>query len=147
DVARHLLEEIGLDPAAVDEAIADPTTHDDVRADHQRVIAAGGYGVPTLFFGDHCLFGPVLIDPPSGDAAVRLWAAVTAWTEFPDVFELQQPKTKAIEQRIATTFKPYLEARDWVSINRGVEVGFSDQGFSVVGPADRDRSIVAGGSS
>lgn len=139
-VARHLLEQLDLDPALVDAAIADPTTHDDVRNDHDRVVAAGGYGVPTLFFGDHCLFGPVLIDPPTGDAAVRLWHAVTAWTEFPDLYELQQPKTKAIERRIAEAFRPYLEARDWVSINRGVEVGFTDDGFEVVGAADRDRS-------
>ena len=76
----------------------------------------------------------------------RLWDAVTAWTEFPDVFELQQPKTKAIERRIADTFKPYLEARDWVSINRGVEVGFTDDGFEIVGAADRDRSADRRGS-
>ena len=76
DVARHLLDELGLDPAVVDAALADPTTHDEVRSDHDRVVAAGGYGVPTLFFGEHCLFGPVLIDPTTGDAAVRLWRAV-----------------------------------------------------------------------
>ena len=145
-VARHLLEELGLDPAIVDRAIADETTHDEVKADHERVVAAGGYGVPTLFFDDHCLFGPVLIDPPSGESAVRLWHAVTAWTEFPDLFELQQPKTKAIERRIAETFRPYLEARDWVSINRGVEVGFTDSGFEVVGAADRDRTSDRSGS-
>jgi 2-hydroxychromene-2-carboxylate isomerase len=139
-VARHLLGQIGLDPALVDAAIADPTTGDEVKADHDRVVAAGGYGVPTMFFGDHCLFGPVLIDPPTGEAAVRLWHAVAAWTEFPDVFELQQPKTRAIERRITATFRPYLEARDWVSINRGVEIGFTDDGFEVVGAAGRDRS-------
>ncbi len=143
DVARHLLEQLGLDPALVDAAIGDPTTHDEVQADHDRVVAAGGYGVPTLFFGDHCLFGPVLIDPPTGEAAVRLWHAVTAWTEFPDLFELQQPKTTAIQRRITDTFRPYLEARDWVSIDRGVEVGFTDDGFAVVGAADRDRAADA----
>jgi 2-hydroxychromene-2-carboxylate isomerase len=145
-VARHLLEQLGLDPRVVDQAIADPTTHDEVKADHDRVVAFGGYGVPTLFFGDHCLFGPVLIDPPTGAAAVRLWQAVTALIEFPDVFEVQQPKTKAIERRITETFRPYLQARDWVSINRGVEVGFNDDGFEVVGAADRDRSTDAAGA-
>lgn len=135
DVARHLVGQLGLDPALVDAALADSTTHDEVKADHDRVVAYGGYGVPTLFFGDHCLFGPVLINPPTGEAAVRLWNAVTAWTEFPDVFELQKPKTKHDEQRIVETFRPYVEARDWVSINRGTVVGFTEEGFRTVGPA------------
>jgi hypothetical protein len=119
-VARHLLTELGMDPDLVDAAIADPTTHDEVRAEHQRVVDANGYGVPTLFFEDgQCLFGPVLADPPTGDAAVRLWDAVVAWTEFPYLYELQRPKTPADEQVIAEAFRPYLQARDWVSINRG----------------------------
>jgi hypothetical protein len=113
----------------------DQSTHDEIKADHNRVMDVGGYGVPTLFFGDHALFGPVLIDPPSGDAAMRLWNAVTAWTEFPYLYELQQPKRKRDEQAIATAFKPYLEARDWISINRGNEVGFTDEGFEARGPA------------
>ena len=124
-VARELLTEIGLDPATVDEAIADPTTHDDIHADHQRVVDAGGYGVPTLFFGDQCLFGPVLIDPPEGPAALRLWNTVTGWLEFPHLFELQRPKSVAHQVAIAKSFEPYLNARDWVSINRGQVVDFS----------------------
>ncbi len=140
EVARELLVELGLDPGLVDESIADTTTNDEVLADHQRVVDAAGYGVPTLFFGEHCLFGPVLVDPPEGEAALRLWEAVTAWVEFPDLFELQQPKTREMEQRIAEVFKPYLNARDWVSINRGEEIAFTEDGFQRVGPADRDRS-------
>jgi 2-hydroxychromene-2-carboxylate isomerase len=131
-VARHLLEEIGLDPATVDEAIDDPTTHDEVRVEHDRVVAAGGYGVPTLFFpefpnadGDpECFFGPVVMDPPTGDAAMRLWDATAAWLEFPYLFELQRPKNLEHGRKIADTFRPYLEARDWVSINRGKVIAF-----------------------
>ena len=124
-VARHLLEGLGMDPALVDEAIGDPTTTDEVMADHQRVVGAAGYGVPTLFFPDgQCLFGPVLIDPPMGDAAVRLWEAVVAWTEFPHLYELQRPKTADDLGLIVETFRPYVEARDWVSINRGEVIDF-----------------------
>ena len=124
DVARALLGEIGLDPATVDAALDDPTTHDEVRAEHDRVVAAGGFGVPTLFFGDQALFGPVLIDPPTGAEALRLWDAVTAWLEFPHLYEIQRPKARNDEQVIAEVFRPYIEARDWVSINRGKVIEF-----------------------
>lgn len=126
-VAQHLLGELGFDPDVVEQAIADPTTGEEVMADHTRVVDAGGYGVPTLFFPDgQCLFGPVLIDQPTGDAALRLWDAVTAWTEFPHLYELQRPKTWDDQQAITETFRPYLEARDWVSINRGEVIGFDE---------------------
>ena len=71
---------------------------------------------------------PVLIDPPTGEAALRLWNAVVAWTEFPHLYELQRPKTAADGQAITETFRPYLEARDWVSINRGEVVKFPPRG-------------------
>ena len=140
EVARELLAELGFDPAIVDAAIADDTTNDEVLAEHRRVTEAAGYGAPTLFFGDHCLFGPVVVNPPLDAAAVRLWEAVTAWVEFPDLFELQQPKTREMERRITDVFEPYLNARDWVSINRGEEIAFTEDGFQRVGPAGRDRS-------
>jgi 2-hydroxychromene-2-carboxylate isomerase len=130
-VAQHLLEELGFDPGLVDQAMADPTTSDEVMAEHQRVLEAGGYGVPTMFFPDgQCLFGPVLIDPPTGQAARRLWDAVVAWMEFPHLYELQRPKTRDDEQLISETFRPYLEARDWVSINRGEVISFGARGAS-----------------
>ena len=135
-VAQHLLEELGFDPGLVDQAIADPTTSDEVMAEHQRVLDAGGYGVPTMFFPDgQCLFGPVLIDPPTRQAARRLWDAVVAWTEFPHLYELQRPKTRDDEQLITETFRPYLEARDWVSINRGEIISFGAPAASSTGKA------------
>jgi 2-hydroxychromene-2-carboxylate isomerase len=117
EVAEHLVAEMGLNPTLVGEAIEDPTTNDEVKADHDRVVALGGWGVPTLVFHDtHALFGPVLIDPPTGPAAVRLWALVTAWLEFPHLYEIQHPKKREDMQAIERAFRPYLEARDWVSI-------------------------------
>ncbi|MGH1503533.1 MAG: DsbA family protein [Acidimicrobiales bacterium] len=132
DGAREILTEIGEDPDLVDAAMADPTTHDEIKSEHDKVVAAEGFGVPTMFFGagteaEQCLFGPVLIDPPSGDAADRLWTAVSAWVEFPHLYELQRPKTAADHQAIARTFEPYLANRDWVSINRGKEVTFEGE--------------------
>ena len=126
DVARYLLEEIGMDPSIVDESLLDESTHEEIKVDHQRVIDAGGYGVPTLFFGDHPLYGPVLIDPPEGERAMRLWDTVVSWLEFPDLYEMQKLKSLQDQGRIAETFRPYLEARDWVSINRGKVINFDD---------------------
>jgi 2-hydroxychromene-2-carboxylate isomerase len=133
EVAEELVSGLGLDPALVRQAIADPTTHDDVKADHDRVTGLGGWGVPTLVFpsgpddpdavsapdaGERALFGPVLIDPPSGEAAVRLWRLLTGWLEFPALYEVQRPKRQPDLQAIATTFRPYLEARDWITIQK-----------------------------
>jgi 2-hydroxychromene-2-carboxylate isomerase len=128
EVARRLLTDIGLEPGLLDAALADETTHDDVRADHQRVLDAGGFGVPTLFFaGGQCLFGPVLVDPPAGVDAVRLWNVVAGMAELPHVYELQRPKAKADEALIAQRLQPYLRGRDWVSVDRGqiIDVGSS----------------------
>jgi 2-hydroxychromene-2-carboxylate isomerase len=119
EVAEELLVEMGLDPGIVAAAIADPTTHDEVRAEHERVAALGTFGVPTMFFDDgQALFGPVLIDPPTAAAAVRLWDHVVGWLEFPHVYELQRPKQRADVEAIADAFAPYLEARDWVTIQK-----------------------------
>ena len=91
EVARHLLEELGLDPGLVDEALADASTHDEVRADHDRGVPSGGYGGPTLFFPDSAGGGPefggrrpvgsVWVNPSTGAAAGRLWHGGAAWAE------------------------------------------------------------------
>jgi len=122
EVARDLLVEMDLDPGLVDEALADDTTHEEVRADHDRVIGLGGWGVPTLVFPgadedeSRKLFGPVLIEPPTGEAADRLWDLVLGWLEFPNLFELQRPKTPADLERVGEVFRPYLEAREWNTV-------------------------------
>jgi 2-hydroxychromene-2-carboxylate isomerase len=117
EVAAALLEELGLDPAIVGAAMEDPTTGDEVRHEHDIVLEKGAFGVPTLVFDDgQALFGPVLIEPPSGDDALRLWDLVTGWLGFPHVYELQRPKQRSDIEAIATAFRPYLEARDWVSV-------------------------------
>ena len=118
EVARDLLVEMDLDPGLVDLALADESTHDDVRNDHDQVVSMGGWGVPTLVFpgaeddDSRKLFGPVLIDPPTGEAADRLWNLVLGWLEFPHLFEMQRPKTEADLTAVADVFRPYIEARE-----------------------------------
>jgi hypothetical protein len=38
---------------------------------------------------------------------------------LPHVYELQRPKTAADAELIGQSLRPYLDGRDWVSINRG----------------------------
>jgi len=90
-----------------------------VRREHDLVVDKGAFGVPTLVFEDgQALFGPVLISPPEGEAAIRLWELVTGWLDFPEVYELQRPKQRADLIAIAKAFAPYLAARDWESVQR-----------------------------
>ena len=89
-----------------------------MKAEHDVVVAAGGWGVPVLRFDDGTtLFGPVLVDAPKGAAAARLWELVCGWREFPHVYELQRPKTREDIGLIAERFGPYLRARDWQSVS------------------------------
>lgn len=122
EVARAVLAEAGLEPEVADAAVADATTHDDVRADHQRVTDLGGFGVPTLVFpGDRAIFGPVIREAPADtDAALRLWHLVTGWLEFPALYEVRRPKTADDWALIGDRFAPYLSARDWPTIQREV---------------------------
>jgi 2-hydroxychromene-2-carboxylate isomerase len=122
EVARAVLAEAGLDPGAVDAAVDDPTTHDDVQADHRRVTDLGGFGVPTLVFpGERAIFGPIVREAPADPAAaLRLWDLVTGWLEFPALYEMRRPKTADDWSRIGDRFAPYLSARDWPTIQREV---------------------------
>jgi 2-hydroxychromene-2-carboxylate isomerase len=123
---KGVLEEIGEDPAVVDLALADPTTHDDVRADHQLALDLGGYGVPTMVLRTGrgaeptTLFGPVITPAPSGEEAGRLWDAVLVWSTFPHLYELRRPKTARDWDHIQESFSPYMTARDWQTVQTPV---------------------------
>jgi len=116
EVAAELVESIGLDPALVRRAIDDPTTHDDVRADHEAVLASGAFGVPLLVFDDgSSVYGPVLTPAVTGEDAMELWNVVQGFRRFPHLYELKRPKTAADMRHIGEQFAPYLQARDWQS--------------------------------
>lgn len=116
EVAAEILESIGLDPTLVQQAIDDPTTHDDVHADHRAVVDSGGFGVPTLVFDDgSTIYGPVLTPAVYDDDALALWDLVQGMRRFPHLYEIKRPKTDADMRHIAEQFTPYLTARDWQS--------------------------------
>ncbi len=116
EVARALVAEIGLDPGVGDKEIDDPTTPDDVRADHDSLLARGGFGVPTLVFdGGPAVYGPVVAPAPTGDDALALWDLTLAYRRIPHLYELKTPKSDADLEHITRVFTPYLKARDWES--------------------------------
>jgi 2-hydroxychromene-2-carboxylate isomerase len=118
EVAVSLLAEIGAPPAAWDDALADPTTHDDVRIDHDHAVATyGGFGVPIIVFAnDRAVFGPVVVPAPVGDEALKLWELCVMYAEIGGLFEIKTPKTEGDLKMIAQRFRPYLEARQWPTI-------------------------------
>ena len=59
------------------------------------------------------IFGPVLINPPTGEKADKLWHLITGWLEFPNLYEMQRPKMPSDLEIISDTFNPYVKARDW----------------------------------
>jgi 2-hydroxychromene-2-carboxylate isomerase len=117
--SEEILAELGLDPGLVAEAIDDPTTIDVVRAEHDRLARSGGFGVPTLVFpSGRAWFGPVVVPAPQGDEAAALWDVVAAVERFPHLYELKRVKTTLDLAHIADAFQPYLDGRDWISIER-----------------------------
>ena len=120
DVAIELLGKIDAPSAAWDNALADPTTHDEVRADHDRAVGEyAGFGVPILVLpSNRAIFGPVVVPAPMGDEALKLWDLTSSYSSFPGLFEFKTPKTKSDIERIAEVFTPYLTARQWKSVQK-----------------------------
>ena len=122
-VAKELLESIGASADDWDLALADDSTHDDVKADHFYVInELAGFGVPIVLFPaegsrtEKAVFGPVVVPAPMGDQALALWDLTVAYTRVDGLYEIKTPKTPADLEFIGKAFTPYLQARDWQSI-------------------------------
>ncbi|RIK05455.1 MAG: hypothetical protein DCC49_12380 [Acidobacteria bacterium] len=120
EVAEHLAEEAGFGAEVVGDALADETTAAEVKSDHHRAVTEfGAFGVPTLVFADgQSIFGPKVTPAPRGPEALDLWEMVVAWRDFPYLYELKRPQRATDIAHIAKSFSPYLEARDWQTIEK-----------------------------
>lgn len=126
DVQREVLTEAGFDPDVLDEAIADSTTTDDVRADHDHAVRAhGAFGVPTMVFptgsgvdlaGGRAVYQQLVPAPADPAEAVALFDWLVDFNRFGGLYELKHPKRRDDIALVADTFAPYLEARSWQTI-------------------------------
>lgn len=95
-VCETALEEAGLDRVLRAEALADPSTRDEVLAEHADIAARdGAFGVPTLVLDNGegpGIFGPVIKPVPEGEAAGELWDRVAWLLRQPGFFELKRAR-------------------------------------------------------
>jgi len=86
----------GLPSDTVERAMADPSTADEVRAQHRE--AADGveaFGVPTIVLeSGKGIFGPVVALAPAGEAAGELWDRVRWLADLDGFFELKRERDR-----------------------------------------------------
>lgn len=62
DVLARICEGCGVDPAALQQGIAQPDVKDELRANTEELIRRGGFGTPTMFVGDEMFWGNDRLD-------------------------------------------------------------------------------------
>jgi predicted DsbA family dithiol-disulfide isomerase len=94
-VLRRALVAAGLDPALVDTAAGDPSTREEMLAEHRAIAARGAFGVPTLVLGDAPpTFGPCVDARITGEAAGELWDRVSWLLTAEHFYELKRERTQ-----------------------------------------------------
>jgi predicted DsbA family dithiol-disulfide isomerase len=84
----------GLDPGLEEAARSDPTTLDELLAEHRAIAERGAFGVPTLVLGDAApTFGPVVDTRITGEAAGELWDRVAWLLTAESFYELKRERT------------------------------------------------------
>ncbi len=91
------LSEAGLAPNLLEQALADPTTLEEINRSHNYVVGLKAFGVPTMILsrdGQESLpvYGPVITEVPSGEEAGQLWDHVAYMTWQPTFFELKRTR-------------------------------------------------------
>jgi 2-hydroxychromene-2-carboxylate isomerase len=91
------LEAAGLPTSLTADALADPTTEDELVDDTKTAMEKlNVFGVPTLAFQDSniAFFGPVINCVPSGQDALALWDFVRPALRIPFLFEFKRNRTR-----------------------------------------------------
>jgi len=118
DVHQKVIAAAGFDDTLVERALADDTTFDEARIEHQDAVTRyGAHGVPTIVFeSGYAVYGPVVVPAPTGEDALALWELVAGWQRFPHLYELRHPKTHHDLVHVAEQFNTYLTTRDWNTV-------------------------------
>ena len=94
-VLRQALAAAGLDPGLMEAAAADPSTREELLAEHRAIAARGAFGVPTLVVGDALpMFGPCVDARITGEAAGELWDRVSWLLTADHFYELKRERTQ-----------------------------------------------------
>jgi 2-hydroxychromene-2-carboxylate isomerase len=92
------LAEAGLDVSLAD-AMDDSSYDAAIAESHHRGMDQVGneVGTPTIAFGGHAFFGPVLSKAPRGEDAGRMWDAFITLSAFEHFYELKRSRTEGLD--------------------------------------------------
>lgn len=91
-VLARALATVGLPITLLAETRSDPELDARLEVKYAAAIAAGAFGVPTLFINDSPtpFYGPLIDVVPTGIEAARLWEHVSALAALPYFYELKR---------------------------------------------------------
>jgi predicted DsbA family dithiol-disulfide isomerase len=95
EVITAALDEAGFDRGLLDAALAEAALEQELQDEHAALAARGAFGVPTLetTTGVSPLYGPIIDQVPTGEAAGELWDH-TAWLlAQPHVYEFKRARS------------------------------------------------------
>jgi predicted DsbA family dithiol-disulfide isomerase len=94
-VIAAALQKAELDPAWVEEALADESTKEEVLADHNEAVERyRAFGVPTIAFegSEAGFYGPIIREVPRGEEAGEWWDHLEWSLRQPNLFELKRDR-------------------------------------------------------
>ncbi len=95
EVIESVLEQAGFDRALYSHALEDPSTDEEVVAEHNEGKEKyAAFGVPWLVLDgqDFGFYGPVIDEVPRGDAALDLWGHTSWLLTQPYLYEIKRER-------------------------------------------------------